>query len=487
MTTALHFQDKIVSAILVLLGAVAIGFLVTETPISGSQLLLVCLLVAITSVVLVPLVLDILRKSLDIFEARHIFGIMFLIYTVSPLLSILLYDVGVDLQPTPLIITYFNESIRPTVIFAAALAFTGIFAFQIGYRTKIPQRITTVMPLLPPIRRPGRLLGSAAIMAGVSLILLTLLMRSAGGVTSYFSAGYRSHLLVIGQTTLLIGYSWLATSLLLFFLWADLRESNWGRVVVVAGLAGYILLNAYVGRRRIPALLIMTLVVYLYYRGRLKGAKLLVALLGIVVYLSLGLSIRGYTPTYYTQGLLDALSNFSSDMLVRPFVGGEQAPFEAFLVIIDTVPEQAGPAWGQTYLNIVPSLIPRAIWPSRPDTTAHWYLNTFFPETRGTFSGYGFYFLAEAYLNFLFLGPPLVMFVMGMFYKWAYTLFRRTSRHLGMVMMYALFVAYTPSVLRSEMLFLKEFYVEFMGPLLVCLLFASCSQQRGLDKGSSRC
>ena len=72
--------------------------------------------------------------------------------------------------------------------------------------------------------------------------------------------------------------------------------------------------------------------------------------------------------------------------------------------IIAAVPSSEPYRLGSTITDAVGQLIPRAIWPSRPIAPSQWYVERFYPEFADIGGAYAFSPVAEAYLNFGWVG-----------------------------------------------------------------------------------
>ncbi len=85
---------------------------------------------------------------------------------------------------------------------------------------------------------------------------------------------------------------------------------------------------------------------------------------------------------------------------------------------MDMVPSDRGFDYGQSYLyaalTVVPNIFGTAIHPAiQHGTAADWLIRTISYDTATAGGGIGYSFIAEAYLNFGWAGPPLVMILLG--------------------------------------------------------------------------
>lgn len=72
-----------------------------------------------------------------------------------------------------------------------------------------------------------------------------------------------------------------------------------------------------------------------------------------------------------------------------------------------------------TYLRAIPQIIPSVFYPNRPPTLSGWYTMTFFPDWFIDMGGnMGFYSVAEAYVNWGYVGVACVFCLVGVCYGW---------------------------------------------------------------------
>jgi len=439
----------------------------------GLDFLFLLSILLLTGLILTPVIKNVLNRKFDPCEAKIVFSIFFGFFTLSPLISVYLHGIGVEFSRKPLILQFFSREIDSTTIYASILCSLSLLFFYVGYHSRLPKLLCKHIPLPSIELSTKRIKWGIVFLFAVSIILFVELMGSVGGLKSYLLAGYSSHLLVIGKSHLLISYSWLAIVILLYYFLGDVSNNKKRKFVALTLLGIYVIFNGLVGRRRIPGMLLLALVIYKHYSEKKLTLKKLGIIIGLFLfYLFFFAALRGYNPLDYYQGVQDLLADFTPSMLLHPLTGGEQAPFEAFLTMVEKVPSQIDYKFGATYLNLFLVWIPRGLWAGRPDTV-HWYLETLFPETRETMTGYGFFLLAEPYLNFGFIGPLLFMFILGVLYKSAYTVIRTQAQNKKVILLYSIIIAYTPSLMRSESLAIKEFLLEFFLPALIVLAYGS--------------
>ena len=86
---------------------------------------------------------------------------------------------------------------------------------------------------------------------------------------------------------------------------------------------------------------------------------------------------------------------------------------------MELVPDVRPFANGQSYLNSLGSIIPNLFWDNHPtaeQNLSQWFVDTRFPDFAKTGGGFGFSMIAEAYLNFGWIGTPIVLAILGFLY-----------------------------------------------------------------------
>ncbi len=96
---------------------------------------------------------------------------------------------------------------------------------------------------------------------------------------------------------------------------------------------------------------------------------------------------------------------------------------------LDLVPATRNFQWGLSYGYALLTLVPNLFWEIHPAATyygspARWLVWTIAPWTAAAGGGYGYSFIAEAYLNFGWIGTPIFLAIVGFLYarlvRWAY-------------------------------------------------------------------
>jgi len=87
---------------------------------------------------------------------------------------------------------------------------------------------------------------------------------------------------------------------------------------------------------------------------------------------------------------------------------------------LELVPDIRGYDFGMGYLNALFAVIPNLFWPIHPaiakGTASDWITMTIDPTWAYLGGGMGYSFIAESYLNFGWIGSPVVLFGLGFVY-----------------------------------------------------------------------
>jgi hypothetical protein len=203
------------------------------------------------------------------------------------------------------------------------------------------------------------------------------------------------------------------------------------------------------GSRNMIVYMSLSVAVFWHYaikRIPLKG----VILIGVICFVAL--NIVGYLRTSRYQSLSDFWSTSAS---AYDKTGSEQGrffytlttgefvvPFETFPQMVKSVGSDLYPHFGITYLWDASQWIPGILFPGRPSTLTHWYMETFYERDTGLNIGRSFFFLSEGYLNFGPIGVFLTMAAWGVFFGVVHSYMHKAKGEPGAIMLAALTVAF---------------------------------------------
>ena len=326
---------------------------------------------------------------------------------------------------------------------------------------------------------PGQCLRWVAwpmLLIGIPFHLLKL--RDAGGVvlSSGYSALYQQSAATgIGASEDLLALLWIPGA---FFLLAGSKKSLLGVIVATVLVVVNTLVDLLLGKRS-EAVLPLIAFAWLWHRHiRRLPAGLLATAAAIMLFVVF--------PVVFAVRNTSGPERFSSAYLKDAFLSIENpaiATLEemggSMLTIahtVELVPSARPYDCGIHYLYAASTVFPNLFWDLHPayargilSSWLVWEVNPFFAQEGG---GYGFSCIAEAYLNFGWIGVPAVMLVFGLLYS-RFVLWAQRSGdplRLAMVATHAVFVL---KYARSEAGFIvRPFFWYVLLPYALILLVA---------------
>lgn len=459
-------RQWLISGTLILAGF-GIGIFSSWVSVSWERLLGGAIL-AFGALALWPILRDVLLHRLDPFESRNAFVLFFALYTLP--LPVLIY-----LQKAPITLTSADTDV---ITQALLLSLLGLVCFYSGYRIRLGEIIAQRLPLFAA-ESQRRLLRSTVFLLFVSLTLLGLFLNAIGGLKGYLSAGYLGlYKLEQGMEYLAVWLNLLSTGLLLLYYMAHRRRTHASIALFIAFFVGLSVLLFVAGRRRYLFTLIFALLVYRHYAVRRFSLKQLV-LLSVIGFTLM--SIWGVLRAVPIEQLLTeqtwvTLQQLSvSDLFYAVTGSGEFSGSGVWLPrIIESISTgDLDYQLGVSYLQSPLIFIPRVLYPNRPPVLSEWYVSTYHPDIAAQGGGMGFFFLAEAYLNFGVVGIVLIMLLAGVVFRIAYSYLKTSGYEPRVVLMYAAFISWIPSALRIDFATAFKGFVEFFILIIFVLLYSS--------------
>ena len=384
---------------------------------SNTKAVSLCLLVTggmwVTSVVIAV----IRNRKIDWFSPRVLFG---LLYLVSALGEPVVSYIFIPTRANPY---FLAEPEVPAYMLLSALGLTGLLVGiqaagnRVEPRSGLRQKQKDQRPQLTP--NQGQRLEQFALLVMMAscafVVVASLYLPSALRPT----AEYGSNQLSSG-----VGYYVLVLASLLF-----------QPALILAACS-----TAMRGRRIFTPAMIVLLVVYLASNA-LKGdrGQVFTALFAVALVWHYKVREFRFTNLVVAFSVLTAYSYFAtlwrssgwSFALVRSDIAAGHASVDSITALLGEIgspgrivtwvmswyPDIAGFFYGRTYVDAVLSLVPSFLFGGkllRPFISGTFLFKSLFE--RGGFNadtGYGFAFIGEAYMNFGWFGPPLMMFLVG--------------------------------------------------------------------------
>jgi hypothetical protein len=343
-------------------------------------------------------------------------------------------------------ITQHLPEILPYMPLAVFMTAASLPLFTWSYYSRFADRTAL---RLPRPRTGENLRASFFVLATFSVFLLIQLARSTDGLINFLLLGYGASAEIYGKGHLAIGFPWLfiASMFLLYRYAVRRRKIDLGLFVAAIILLSVVFLL--MGARNTIVYMGLTVVLFWHHAIRPISFKRLAAV-GFACFLAL--NMIGYLRTSNYESASDfwkkstSAYRETSDVKGRMFytltVGEFIVPFETLPQMIRSVGNDIRPEFGLTYLKGALQWIPSVIFPDRPPTLTHWYMETLYGEGHGLNIGRSFFFLSEGYLNFGLIGVFATMIAWGLFFGVVDRYLRAANGEPGTVLLCALTIAF---------------------------------------------
>jgi len=241
------------------------------------------------------------------------------------------------------------------------------------------------------------------LLAGSGIVLDLLYYSKMGGLGSLPSLAYGDfYLRSRGLGVYKSGHQLLFLAALIFFgVWRT-QQKRLSFLVAVVVSAWVVVPELLVGRRGYLFDLLLGLLFILVCTSS-KGFHLSLGTVVIGVTAAVFLVAFGRVRAYFsTIGLVGTIRTVSRVVNISWFNPATSefgaAPSILFRMLMEKT--SGGEFWtGSSLVADVLSIIPVVIWASRPETPMTWFARTFFPEYYASGGGYGFSWIAEAYIE----------------------------------------------------------------------------------------
>lgn len=414
---------------------------------------------------LVPALL-VYRARRDVVDPRVIFPVLYFLLTSGPVLWHLTggaYYAGIEAARVP------------DVLLSCGSA---IFAFTLGATAILwrPLRPAGVGGLQhdPGVMRVARVvLVVAALGLLVAYAFISLRMKQSSG------AVLKAAVISSAGPELARAYYFLSAGLFVATTALVALDSYISRgrrnPVVLAVLGMYLIVQTWNDEREIA----LVLGAWMLLNARYWSRRFIIALvLGVSLFVGTIAVVRAGRDDEARARLMEdqEVSDIAESLLTK-----SSSNLFVFSKIITWVPEEQPYRWGSTYGDSLLSFFPGASEESKR-SLSDWFKSVYAP---GSGSGYGFAMDAEAYLNFGWIGPPLVFFLWGALLGWLYARARRPGAGWFNAFLWVLTTSYSIFAVRadSRMLFKMLGYGLIGGGLvLVTSTLLAGSARRALAR-----
>jgi len=433
-----------------------------------------------------PPVLKIITHKFDPLETENLFIIFFILYSIILSIKIISREPilissisSISIIPGETIIG--KEFILIIYLWTCLLA---LIFFYLGYYSRFTQIIGKKLPHFNYINNDRLILGGTFFIC-FGFLLVSLLIKSAGGLQNYFLIGYgrAGQLFWEGKGFLGYGFSFINIGILTLLISSlnkrKIHLSPKWILIILSSI--FILTTHFLMGRRLEILSFCVMLLITYHYG-LKKITLKRAVM-IVILLFLFAAAFGWGRGIFSRGLMStkefgktlktAIKEFPLERLNPLKIGEFDVPPLSLWELIERGPKNIPLAFGSTYIKSLGVIIPKAIWPTRPETLDQWRLKTFYPELIGTGEGLAFFTVTEGFLNFGFLGVAIHMFIYGAIAKIIYIYLRQNPQNKANLLFYAFMAIFVFTALRSDIVpVLKKASLEYLIPWLVLFMYA---------------
>jgi len=353
----------------------------------------------------------------------------------------------------------------------------AIIFLIIGYYSQIPHAIVEKIPVLKITKRDLDIAAYILLVFGIFSFISNII--SFGGLAKFIEVGYgaQRHVIMKEASTFGSGLELMGISFILLMYTAFSNRRKVMFVINLILLLSILSVTLLIGHRRIIIYIILMAIIIFHYKVFHIKLKWLF-LIGFLAYVFF--STYAHTRAIWAQvGIVkgfEATYNFIIEHpnFILPYIGGEFIPPSHALIelLSDNAPQyQYGSSYIVGFIRILPRM--GRIWPTGLKTLATWRLDTYYPGLSDKGIGYAFATIAEGYVNFGHLGVVIHMFAYGVLAKSIYLYFKKNSKEIFPVLVYA---AFYPLLLFegiraefSQLLWLLSH--TYLGPIVLILIF----------------
>jgi len=464
---------KSVYLVLVALASLGIGAIATALSASESWFIL---LMAILIFLLSGFIIYLRYYRYGLNDPFLLFTAFFALYN-GPFLVQVAWSLPKGLSPSPMFPIRFSPNVYSEAAFASFLAAVGLFFSAIFISLTWKKARNAVKGVQSRVFTPW--IGISVFFMG--LIMCFLNYQRIGGFMYALSLPRGVRLELLSETPhnlpyaplVFVGLAWIwldyARKRLQGF-WAWGLLGLWGMIVLIQG-----------GRRFLVYAVLIAFATYAavrYPKVKIK-LKFVVALIAILMFSFFFAHIRWLIPdTMFGRiSVGEAIERIKENVSLAWFLPGTNefaGPYFTLLYSIAYPWPKDAPLFGKSYLQAIPNLLPRSLYPGHKppplgDALAIFIHQTYMPW-RESAIGWGYSPVAEAFNNFKLWGIPLVFFTIGLLWEWVARF--RYKNWVG-ILLYALLIPQTINLNRTTMAWSFQEAVYFAGVLFFVLVVRS--------------
>lgn len=323
------------------------------------------LLMALTAVLATPIVVQAIRRRLDLFEPLTIMCIVLLAMFVGRPISLIVHDQY----------THIGYDFAATFDRALVVALIGCVFFVIGYFVPWGRRIGERTRPIAGEWKADAIVKFALGLALLGGLLYSLFLLQSGGITalqSILSGRNSANELSYRQST---GYLYQALSFTvpaaLLLLGAGVsRRRPLLFVLAIIVVTPHLIISSALGNRQSMMLALLPMVTFLFLICRRRPGALTTV---IALYLTVAVGIGFLGDQRFSEGRTEDRINILADTLVHPnrgidrlLKGGDTAMFDTLAIMQGVVPGSLPYQHGALVEDIFIRMVPRVLWPDKP-------------------------------------------------------------------------------------------------------------------------
>ena len=454
-----HYHPYLICILLSFVGISILGWYRIALPILIS-IVPICLFLLL----IIPPFIKFRKHQFDIFEPVNLFSLIYGNIMLLTPLSMILWQESQGLDSSILLKTLL-------------LGLMGLSFYYLGYYSPYGSHIAKRLPAFPGNWNKSKLVIFTVLIVIVTNFTSVIILYRKGILFTFFSTDYRtqwqlnpehSYFSIIRIWALRLElFSVLLSYCLTRVHKRDPSLSFLGWTYIVVRLLFHSLLW---NRGGILNILLCILTFRNYAEKKLSGKAIILFFILILMVAAILGRLRQYGSfsmlNYDT--VLQTLN--ARELATRTFIeNGDFIIMNKTLVdMIEGVPQKLDYQYGKTYLMSFVYLIPRAAWSGKPMSASILYLTKFYPIFYEGGGGLRCFILAEAYMNFGYMGMA-VMLMYGFFHRLLYAYLIRNRSNKSAILFYAISLPLAIiDFTRGD--FLSATYSYIQGAFIPCVL-----------------
>jgi oligosaccharide repeat unit polymerase len=452
------------------------------TPNNSDNLRIMLLLVSIAFLVigLGPMLAKSAVGQTGLFDCRNLFLLSFSVFSLA-------YPLGCvfDLEGTVqlALANSFGQLDFPlsVILKGLLLCLIGLLSFRLASTSKIGESLACKLPPLPSRWYVHKAYAIVYLYMVVGVMLYVKFIQNLGGFSTYLNISYggnhESYLADQGEGPLKFGFLLIEVALVMLYGITRRfpRTSRPHLFIFYPACAAFVMLTLTVGRRSHAVALGLSLIALRHFLVKRLSGRFIASILLVGFLLMNAFSyVRGSLSLGPREAYREVEERFKPGWFI-PTDNYYGSPYLfAMGDILEAVPSKVDYLYGRSYINTLEIFVPKALLPERSLSGSQWYAATFHPIAFSLGYGFGFFVIAEAYLNFGVVGPFVVLFGYGVLFSTLYHYFVRHKNNFGVLLTYCLLLPLAVTSMNDGFDITAKTVVLFTGiPVAVLVLLAS--------------